>query len=157
MYTFSCQQCITHLSAALNMPLAVWALSSGGQEERKMSSSFIMERMLEADTSANERSNARLKSWPEDINVGDSPHSFKMRLCVSLVPFFFYFVKLKIQIQFLSHSTLTQLKSICSLQTGRNHNGVENYHSHYQSPCIHQHLEQRSIPYLSFHTSCKLS
>lgn len=49
-----------YLSAAMNMPLAAWALSSGGQEERKTSSSFIIERMLEDDTRANERSKARL-------------------------------------------------------------------------------------------------
>lgn len=52
-----------YLSAALKMPLAAWALSSRGQEERKMSSSFIMERMLEADTRAKESSSARLRRW----------------------------------------------------------------------------------------------
>lgn len=52
---------VTHLSAALNMPLAVCALRSGGHEERKISSSFIMERTFEADTSARDRSNARLE------------------------------------------------------------------------------------------------
>lgn len=57
---------LPYLSAALKMPLAAWALSSGGQEERKMSSSFIIERMLEADTKAKESSKARLdgrKRW----------------------------------------------------------------------------------------------
>ena len=52
---------VAHLSAALNMPLAACDLRSGGQEERKRSSSFIMERMLEAETSAKERSKARLE------------------------------------------------------------------------------------------------
>lgn len=61
----------THLSAALKMPLAACALRSGGQEERKRSSSFIMERMLEAETSARERSNARLESRAgETVNGG---------------------------------------------------------------------------------------
>lgn len=55
-----------HLSAALKMPLAACALRSGGQEERKMSSSFIMERMLEAVTSDKERSNARLERRDRD-------------------------------------------------------------------------------------------
>lgn len=52
---------VAHLSAALNMPLAACDLRSGGQEERKRSSSFIMERMLDAETSAKERSKARLE------------------------------------------------------------------------------------------------
>lgn len=55
---------LPHLSAALNMPLAVCDLRSGGQEERKMSSSFIIERTFEADTSARERSKARLERRP---------------------------------------------------------------------------------------------
>lgn len=59
---------VAHLSAALNMPLAVCALRSGGQDERKISSSFIMERMFEADTSARERSNARLESCPRTLD-----------------------------------------------------------------------------------------
>lgn len=82
--TFTCLQSVTNLSAALNMPLVAWARSSGGQDERKRSSSFIMERMLEAETSARERSNARLESWPERINVGYSVYTyklFKIRLC----------------------------------------------------------------------------
>lgn len=75
--------CASHLSAALNMPLAACDLRSGGQEERKRSSSFIMERMLEADTSAKERSNARLESWQETIIMLVILHTrtFKMRLC----------------------------------------------------------------------------
>lgn len=77
MCTFTCLQCVTHLSAALNMPLAAWAFSSAGQEERKRSSSFIMERTLEADTSAKESSNARLESWPKGINVSNSVYTLR--------------------------------------------------------------------------------
>lgn len=58
-----------HLSAAMKMPLAACALRSGGQEERKMSSSFIMERMLAAVTSARERSRARLRDGTESVEV----------------------------------------------------------------------------------------
>lgn len=67
-----CGVSVAHLSAALKMPLAACALSSGGQEERKRSSSFIMERMLEADTSARDSSNARLERWQRRVNVGGS-------------------------------------------------------------------------------------
>lgn len=68
---YVCVLVCTHLSAAWKMPLAACALRSGGQEERKRSSSFIMERMLEAETSARERSNARLESWAgETVNDG---------------------------------------------------------------------------------------
>lgn len=42
------------------MPEAVWDRSSRGQVERKMRSSFIIERMFTADTRASDRSNARL-------------------------------------------------------------------------------------------------
>lgn len=66
------------------MPLAACALRSGGQEERKRSSSFIMERMLEAETSARERSNARLESWAgETVNVG-TPESAAISPLISL-------------------------------------------------------------------------
>lgn len=51
-----------YLSAALKMPEAVWDRSSGGQVERKMRSSFIIERMFTADTRASDRSKARLKT-----------------------------------------------------------------------------------------------
>lgn len=76
MCTCTCVKCVTHLSAAMNMPLAAWDLSSRGQEDKKMSSSFIMERILEADTSAKERSNARLGSGPEMVNVGYSVYTY---------------------------------------------------------------------------------
>lgn len=69
------------------MPLAACALRSGGQEERKRSSSFIMERMLEADTSASERSNARLESWAgETVNVSSkyTPESAAISPLISL-------------------------------------------------------------------------
>ncbi|TNN43430.1 hypothetical protein EYF80_046359 [Liparis tanakae] len=65
---------VTRLSAALKMPLVACARSSAGQEERKRSSSFIIERMLEADTSARESSNARLEGREERINVAGAAH-----------------------------------------------------------------------------------
>lgn len=64
----------THLSAAWNMPLAVCALRSGGHEERKISSSFIMERTFEADTRARERSKARLESCPRALHYIQTLH-----------------------------------------------------------------------------------
>lgn len=51
-----------YLSAALKMPEAVWDRSSGGQVERKMRSSFIIERIFTADTRARDSSKARLNT-----------------------------------------------------------------------------------------------
>lgn len=49
-------------SAVLNIPDAVFALSSGGQVERKARSSFIMVRMFAAVTKARESAKARLET-----------------------------------------------------------------------------------------------
>lgn len=73
--TLSSLQHFTYLSAALNIPLAVWDLSSGGQEERKLSSSFIIERMLEADTRAKESSKARLDGSEKRNNADNAGYA----------------------------------------------------------------------------------
>lgn len=120
-YTSAVHSCMctyaicSYLSAALNMPQAAWDLSSGGQEERKWRSSFIMERMFVADTRARDSSNARLDGWTKNTvykSIPTGPYLLLLRVILTISPKKSFLGVLLLSSQF------GMLNSLCTFRPG---------------------------------------